>query len=187
MTATLEKRVSRLEGGLPPPPPSLPPDDDRWPADDPPAWWALVPGAVRRYFLALLAEVGDEFARSGDAGEAWDATLARHPGAVDLLGLLEDHAERGGRVPLPVAQRAVVWAGWLRCWDAIADSATACRRYWGGGHGDVWPLWTDAGGARVLATWRQAGRRDRGLTETAGFGPVELALLDAAEEGEAPG
>ena len=54
MTATLERRIVRLEDSLPPPP--LPPEALDWPGDEPPAWWGIAPEAVRAYAVALLAE-----------------------------------------------------------------------------------------------------------------------------------
>ena len=181
MTATLARRVEVLEAALPPQPSGL--AAARWPGDEPPDWWALAPVPVRRYALALLEEAAVLAGQVGEMGAAWAAVAARHPGAADLFRLLHDHAERGESVPLTVAQRTVLWAGWLRIWDAstASSSDTTAQRYWGVDHGGLWALWMDKAGALVVRTWRRGPGRQPAVLAVAGLGPVELALLAADE------
>ena len=129
MTATLARRVEVLEAAAPPPPSG--PTADRWPDEEPPDWWALAPVPVRRYALALFEEAAALAGRGAEMGAAWDAVAARLPGAEDLFRLLNNHAERGEPLPLPGAQRAVLWDGWLRTWDTSTGSSSdaTAQRY----------------------------------------------------------
>ena len=181
MTTTLARRVEVLEAALPPPPRGL--AAARWPGDEPPDWWALAPVPVRRYALALLEEAAVLAGQVGEMGAAWAAVAARHPGAEDLFRLLDNHAERGEPLPLPGAQRAVLWDGWLRTWDAATGSSSdaTAQRYWGVDHGGLWALWMDKAGALVVRTWRQGSGRQPAVLAVAGLGPVELGLLAADE------
>src|SRR5918998_4473667 len=71
MVATLERRIARLETT-----PSPPPDHGDGGDDGPPPWWGDAPIAVRRYFLAIDAElVAADVHRDADAVRAW---LAEH-------------------------------------------------------------------------------------------------------------
>jgi hypothetical protein len=74
MTATLERRISRLEDNLPPP---------EEPAEDDLRWWDSAPEAVRAYFVAVEREGLDYYAfhrePAPDADELSTWAAARHP------------------------------------------------------------------------------------------------------------
>ena len=190
MTATLERRLTRLEDAPPPPPPPSP-DDDGW-------WWDTLPDAVARYLVALVEECAAA-GRDPDTtdGGAW--INARHPLLRWVLGVADERQRLGTIPPLIEYQRDLLHRAWwlLRCRAAAARLAAGgaknhpaidANTAWGRLVGGDWQAERAAGAVygtqpgRFGAIWRERGTRDPDTLALVGFHAAELALLGAVEE-----
>ncbi len=195
MTATLTRRVMRLEAAQPPPPPD---DESR----DDGEWWRGAPEPVLCYLLAICRELEDEM--PPDDPLAARALLdERHPALGDLQAFIRRHRGWGEPYTLRQLQREVLTAAASRLSFHIvrttpgvghgpdADERTSRRlldvdyRRFSGPPDPARPTghdcYYDRTGETFVRTWRATGTRDPETLAVLGFGAPELALLDADE------
>ncbi len=196
MTATLTRRVMRLEAAQPPPPPDDPGDGDDG------EWWRGAPEPVLRYLLAICRELEDE--TPPDDPLAARALLdERHPALADLQAFIGRHRAWGEPYTLRQLQREVLVMASMRLSFHIvrttpgighgpdADELTS-RRMLGIDYRRIGQrpdpadptgsdCYYDRTGETFVRTWRAAGTRNPETLAVLGFGAPELALLEADE------
>ena len=196
MTATLSRRVAKLEAAQPPPPP-----DD---GDDDGEWWRGAPEPVLRYLLALCqGAAGDPAVPAGDPAALAAALHARHPALSDVMAFVGRHRRPDEPYTLRQLQREVLTAAMMRLSFHIvrttpgvghgpdADERTSRRlldveyRRIGQRPDPAHPTgsacYYDRSGETFVRQWRATGTRDPETLAVLGFGAPELALLAADE------
>ena len=209
MTATLTRRIARLEAAQPPPPPDDGDDGDGSFEEHRERHWAAAPEAVRQYYRAADEAFAVRYGRptSEVAKEDPEAllTLGRewfpHVHAVALC--IDIALAHGEVVTLRQCQREVLTAAMQRLSFHIvgstpglahgpdADEFTA-RRMLGIAYRRIGErpdparptgsdCYYDRTGETFVRTWRATGTRDPETLAVLGFGEPELALLAADE------
>lgn len=177
MTATLERRLTRLETTVPPPPPDPPAD-----ADD--GWWAAAPAPVVRYYEAIwgavaadprhpaLSEVQAAIGRQAGWGVPYTLRQVQRVILVGAASRLAFAAvARAGGAHGPDADRAAyaqllgIPAASLGLPDPARPTGGAC--------------YYDRSGATFVRQWRATGTTDAATRALAGLHAAELALLAA--------
>lgn len=188
MTATLTRRLARLEAA-----PPAPPDE---PEGDRPPWWWGVPVPLRRYHRALEGEAEADPRWSADPAAVVADLHERHPWLPALWWLLSMYfAPDGrpwtpGRLPtLRGVQRDLLNHGQTRLQSSLYEargerSAAECaerawQRHMGVSHAQGNAIWFERGGEGWVRQWRATGTRDPETLAIMGLHEPELALLDA--------
>lgn len=121
MTATLTRRIGRLEATAPPPPPEPPADADR-------GWWEAAPAPVVRFYETIWGEVTTDPRYPAEPDVAVAAAHARHPALSEVQAAIGRQASWGVPYTLRQVQRVVLAGAASRL--AFASVARA-----GGAHG----------------------------------------------------
>ncbi len=149
MTATLERRITRLEDSLPPPP------DEPGDGEDL-RWWESAPEAVRAYFLAVEREIITEEVDT-DPESVADWLAVRHP----LIPTMWHVAEQG--YPLRRGQHELLCRAWVHLCETLRDPShgdysaraeTAYRRGFGIDAAEGGRRYADHAGAGLVDAWR---------------------------------
>ena len=192
MTATLERRLTRLETTVPPPPPEPPADADQ-------GWWEAAPPPVVRYYEAIWDEVTADPRYPADLAAAVAAAHARHPALSEVQAAIGRQARWGVPYTLRQVQRVILVGAASRL--AFAAVARA-----GGAHGPdadreaydrllgipaarLAPpdparptggaCYYDRSSETFVRQWRATGTTDPATRALAGLYAAELALLAA--------
>ncbi len=209
MTATLTRRIARLEAAQPPPPPDDGDDGDASFEEHRERHWAAAPAAVRQYYRATdeafavrygrpTAEVANEDPEALlTLGREWFPCLDRIALCIDIA---LDHGEV---VTLRQCQREALTEALARLsfhlvatTPGLAHGPDAyeltSRRMLGidyrrigerpdPAHPTGSDCWYDRTGETFVRQWRVTGTRDPETLAIMGFGEPELALLAADE------